>query len=146
MCPGVACTRESSNAPYVLDKARFGYRQGDGVIKDTMVFDGLTCPFGKKLMGLATEEHQAESHGYSRERQDEWSVRSHERAVSAWKNGAFEDEVVPVEVPQRKGDPVVFGQDEGIRPDTTLERLSALRPAFASDGTISTHLAWTCTN
>lgn len=127
-----------SNAPYVLDKARFGYRMGDGVLKDTMVFDGLTCPFDAKIMGLATEEYQAaESEGLSRERQDEWSVRSHERAASAWKNGAFEDEVVPVEVPQRKGDPVVFGQDEGIRPDTTLERLSALRPAFTSDGTIT---------
>lgn len=126
-----------SNAPYVLDKARFGYRAGDGVIKDTMLFDGLTCPFDHKIMGLATEEYQAESHGYSRERQDEWSVRSHERAASAWKNGAFEGEVVPVEVPQRKGDPVVFGQDEGIRPDTTLEKLAALRPAFASGGTIT---------
>jgi acetyl-CoA C-acetyltransferase len=126
-----------SNAPYVLDKARFGYRAGDGVIKDTMLFDGLTCPFDRKLMGLATEEYQAESHGYSRERQDEWSVRSHERAASAWKNGVFEDEVVPVEVPQRKGDPVVFRQDEGIRPDTTAEKLSALRPAFASGGTIT---------
>ena len=126
-----------SNAAYVLDKARFGYRQGDGVIKDTMVFDGLTCPFDQKLMGLATDEYQAESHGYSRERQDEWSFRSHERAASAWKNGAFDDEVVPVEVPQRKGEPVVFDQDEGIRPDTTLEKLSALRPAFAPGGTIT---------
>ncbi|WP_378733238.1 acetyl-CoA C-acyltransferase [Nocardia brasiliensis] len=125
-----------SNAPYVLDKARFGYRAGDGVLQDTMLFDGLTCPFDHKLMGMATEDYQAES-GYSRERQDEWSARSHERAAAAWKNGAFADEVVPVEVPQRKGDPLVFDQDEGIRPDTTVERLSALPPAFTAGGTIT---------
>ncbi|GAB4583804.1 acetyl-CoA C-acetyltransferase [Nocardia sp. IFM 10818] len=126
-----------SNAPYVLDKARFGYRQGDGTLKDTMLFDGLTCPFDHKLMGLATEEYQALSHHYSRARQDEWSARSHERAAAAWKNGAFADEVVAVEVPQRKGDPVVFDQDEGIRPDTTAQKLAALRPAFTADGTIT---------
>jgi acetyl-CoA C-acetyltransferase len=126
-----------SNAPYALDKARFGYRAGDGVLKDTMMFDGLTCAFDRRLMGLATDEYQAESHGYSRERQDEWSVRSHERAALAWKNGAFDAEVVPVEVPQRKGDPVVVGQDEGVRPDTNIKSLSGLRPAFTPTGTIT---------
>jgi acetyl-CoA C-acetyltransferase len=126
-----------SSAPYVLDKARFGYRMGDGVVKDSMTLDGLTCAFDHKLMGLATEEYQAESHGYSRERQDEWAARSHARAASAWKNGAFEDEVVPVKVPQRKGDPVVVGQDEGIRPDTTVGILAGLKPAFSSGGTIT---------
>ncbi|MFI9509719.1 acetyl-CoA C-acyltransferase [Nocardia sp. NPDC052566] len=126
-----------SNTPYVLDKARFGYRAGDGVLKDTMQFDGLTCPFDKKLMGLATEEYQAISHAYSRQRLDEWSARSHERAAAAWKSGAFADEVAPVEVPRRKGDPVVFDQDEGIRPDTTVEKLAALRPTFTPDGTIT---------
>lgn len=126
-----------SNAPYVLDKARFGYRMGDGVVRDTVTFDGLTCAFDHKLMGLATEEYQAHSHSYSRERQDEWAVRSHARAASAWKNGAFESEVVPVEVPQRKGDPIVVGQDEGIRPDTTIGALAGLKPAFSSGGTIT---------
>lgn len=126
-----------SNAPYALDKARFGYRTGDGVLKDTMRFDGLTCPFDQKVMGLATDEYQAESHGYSRQRQDEWAARSHQRATSAWKDGAFEGEVVPVEVPQRHGVPVVVDQDEGIRPDSTPESLARLRPAFSPEGTIT---------
>jgi acetyl-CoA C-acetyltransferase len=125
-----------SNAPYALDKARFGYRAGDGVLKDTMRFDGLTCPFDQKVMGLATEEYQTESHGYSRERQDEWAARSHQRAASAWKDGTFEDEVVPVEVPQRDGSAVV-DQDQGIRPDSTTESLARLRPAFSPGGTIT---------
>ncbi|MBR7833527.1 acetyl-CoA C-acyltransferase [Actinospica durhamensis] len=126
-----------SNAPYVLDKARFGYRMGDGSLKDSMTFDGLTCPFDHKLMGLTTDEYQAASHAYARERQDEWAARSHARAASAWKNGAFEDEVVPVEVPQRKGEPVVVRQDEGIRADTDVEALARLKPAFSSEGTIT---------
>ncbi|MBC3843023.1 acetyl-CoA C-acyltransferase [Streptacidiphilus sp. 4-A2] len=126
-----------SNAPYVLDKARFGYRAGDGVLKDVMQFDGLTCPFDQKLMGLATDEYQAQSHGYSQRRQDEWAVRSHARAAAAWKNGVFEAEAVPVEVPQRKGDPVVVRQDEGIRPDSTIEALTRLKPVFTPEGTIT---------
>ncbi len=126
-----------SNAPYVLDKARFGYRMGDGQLKDSMMFDGLTCAFDQEAMGLATEKYQSESHGYSRERQDEWSARSHERAAAAWKDGAYDDEVVPVEIPQRKGDPVVVDSDEGIRPGTTAESLGGLRPAFTKDGTIT---------
>lgn len=126
-----------SNAPYTLDQARFGYRMGNGVLKDTMLFDGLTCAFDKKLMGLATDEYQAESHGYTQRAQDEWAVRSHERAARAWKDGAFADEVVPVDVPQRKGDPVQVQRDEGIRADTSLEGLSRLRPAFRKDGTIT---------
>ena len=126
-----------SNAPYVLDKARFGYRMGDGKLVDVMMHDGLTCAFDDEAMGAATERYQSESHGYSRERQDEWSARSHERAAAAWKDGAYEDEVVPVEVPQRKGDPIVVDTDEGMRPGTTTESLSGLRPAFAKDGTIT---------
>ncbi len=126
-----------TNAPYILDKARHGYRMGDGTLKDSMMFDGLTCAFDDKAMGLATEEYQAESHDYSRARQDEWSARSHERAAAAWKDGAFADEVVPVSVPQRKGDPIVIEQDEGIRPGTTAESLGGLRPAFTRDGTIT---------
>jgi acetyl-CoA C-acetyltransferase len=89
-------------------------------------------------MGLATDNYQ-DSKGLdiTREQQDEWSARSHERAASAWKDGAFDDEVTPVEVPQRKGDPQVVEQDEGVRPGTTAERLGGLRPAFRSDGTIT---------
>lgn len=126
-----------STAPYVADKARFGYRMGDGQLRDSMMFDGLTCAFDQEAMGAATERYQADSHGYSRQAQDEWSARSHERAAAAWKSGAYDDEVVPVEVPQRKGDPVVVEQDEGIRPGTSAESLSRLRPAFASEGTIT---------
>jgi acetyl-CoA C-acetyltransferase len=132
----VAGGQESmSNAPYVLDKARFGYRMGDGALIDTMMFDGLTCAFDEEAMGLATEKYQGDR--YTRERQDEWSARSHERAAAAWKDGAFDDEVVPVEVPQRKGDPIVVDSDEGVRPGTTADSLSGLRPAFTKDGTIT---------
>ena len=126
-----------SGAPYVLDKARFGYRMGDGQLIDSMMHDGLTCAIDQEAMGAATERYQAESHDYSREAQDEWSARSHERAAAAWKDGGFEDEVVPVEVPQRKGDPVVVDSDEGIRPGTSVDSLSGLRPAFKADGTIT---------
>ncbi len=126
-----------STAPYVLDKARFGYRLGDGTLKDSMMFDGLTCAFDHQAMGEATDRYQTESHDYSRAAQDEWSARSHERAAAAWKDGAFDDEVVPVEVPQRKGDPVLVDSDEGIRPGTTVDSLGGLRPAFTPDGTIT---------
>jgi len=125
-----------SNAPYLLDKARFGYRMGDGNLIDVMMYDGLTCAFDACAMGLATDNYQS-SMELSRERQDEWSARSHERAAAAWKDGAFDDEVVSVAVPQRKGDPVVIEQDEGIRPGTTAESLGSLRPAFTKDGTIT---------
>jgi acetyl-CoA C-acetyltransferase len=127
-----------TNAPYVLDKARFGYRIGDGNLVDVMMYDGLTCAFDNCAMGLATENYQ-ESKGLAmtRDRQDEWSARSHERAATAWKEGAFEEEVVNVEVPQRKGDPIVIDNDEGIRPGTTSESLGGLRPAFTQDGTIT---------
>ncbi len=126
-----------STAPYVLDKARFGYRLGDGTLTDVMMHDGLTCAFDDQAMGAATERYQSESHDYTRTAQDEWSARSHERAAAAWKDGIFDDEVVPVEVPQRRGDPVLVDRDEGIRPGTTVESLSGLRPAFAEDGTIT---------
>ncbi len=126
-----------SNAPYILDKARTGYRLGDGTIKDSLMFDGLTCAFDNKAMGLATDEYQQESHSYTREAQDEWSARSHERAANAWKDGAFADEVIPVSVPQRKGDPIVVDTDEGMRPGTTAESLGGLRPAFTKTGTIT---------
>ncbi|MDX1511563.1 MAG: acetyl-CoA C-acetyltransferase [Nitriliruptorales bacterium] len=127
-----------TNAPYVLDKARFGYRMGNGELVDVMMHDGLTCAFDDCAMGLATENYQeSKGLGMTRERQDEWSARSHERAAAAWKEGAFEDEVVNVEVPQRKGDPMVVDNDEGIRPGTTAESLGGLRAAFTKDGTIT---------
>ena len=127
-----------STAPYVLDKARFGYRMGDGALIDVMMHDGLTCAFDGCAMGLATDDYQrTKDLGITREQQDEWAARSHERAADAWKRGAFGDEVVAVDVPQRKGDPVTVDEDEGIRPGTTTESLGGLRPAFTKEGTIT---------
>ncbi len=127
-----------SQAPFLLDKARFGYRMGDGKVIDVMMHDGLTCAFDACAMGLATDNFQeSKGLGMTREDQDAWSARSHERAAEAWKSGAFDDEVVPIEVPQRKGDPVVVGQDEGVRPGTTTESLGRLRPAFTKQGTVT---------
>jgi acetyl-CoA C-acetyltransferase len=127
-----------TNAPYVLDKARHGYRLGDGKITDVLMHDGLTCAFDDCAMGLATERYQtAMDLGITREQQDEFSARSHERAATAWKEGAFEGEVVPVEVPQRKGDPITVAEDEGVRVGTTGESLGRLRPAFDKEGTIT---------
>ena len=127
-----------STAPYVLDKARFGYRMGDGTLTDVMMHDGLTCAFDGCAMGLATDNYQRDKGlEITREQQDEWSARSHERAAAAWKDGAFDGEVLPVDVPQRKGDPVTVSEDEGIRPGTTAESLGGLRPAFDRDGSIT---------
>ncbi len=127
-----------TNAPYVLDKARHGYRMGDGKITDVMMHDGLTCAFDECAMGLATENYQRDKDlGITREAQDEWAARSHQRAATAWKDGAFENEVAAVEVPQRKGDPITVAEDEGIRADATAESMGGLRPAFAKDGTIT---------
>ena len=127
-----------SQAPYVLDKARFGYRMGDGSITDVMMHDGLSCAFDGCAMGLASDQYQEDKGlDITREEQDAWSARSHERAAAAAKDGGFDDEVVPVEVPQRKGDPIVIDQDEGVRPETTTESWGGLRPAFRKDGTIT---------
>ena len=127
-----------TNAPYVLDKARYGYRMGDGKITDVMMHDGLTCAFDECAMGLATDNYQRDMElGITREAQDEWAARSHQRAATAWKDGAFDDEVSPVEIPQRKGDPVTVAEDEGIRADATADSLGGLRPAFAKEGTIT---------
>lgn len=127
-----------STAPYVLDKARFGYRMGDGTLTDVMMHDGLTCAFDGCAMGLATDNYQRDKGlEITREQQDEWSARSHERAAAAWKDGAFDGEVLPVDVPQRKGDPITVSEDEGIRPGTTAESLGGLRPAFDRDGSIT---------
>ena len=127
-----------TNAPYVLDKARYGYRMGDGKITDVMMHDGLTCAFDECAMGLSTENYQRDMGlGITREAQDEWAARSHQRAATAWKDGIFDDEVAEVEIPQRKGDPVTVREDEGIRADATAESLGGLRAAFAKEGTIT---------
>jgi acetyl-CoA C-acetyltransferase len=127
-----------SQAPYVLDRARFGLRMGDATLTDVMMHDGLTCAFDGCAMGLATDDYQSSKQlGITREEQDAWSARSHERAARAWKDGLFDDEVVSVEVPQRKGDPVTVAEDEGVREGTTGESLAKLRPAFSKDGTVT---------
>ena len=125
-----------TNAPHLLPKSRHGYKYGSIEMLDVAAHDGLTDPFGHVSMGELTEGHNARL-GISREEQDEFSARSHQRAAEAAKNGVFDEEIVPVEIPQRKGDPVVFGTDEGIRGDTTAEVLGRLRPAFGKEGTIT---------
>ncbi|HVM21335.1 MAG TPA: acetyl-CoA C-acetyltransferase [Egibacteraceae bacterium] len=126
-----------SNAPYLLPKARTGYRMGNGQLVDAMIHDGLWCAFDDGHMGEGSDKVNTELQ-ISREAQDEWSAASHERAVSAWKDGRFADEVVPVAVPQRKGDPITVDTDEGMRPGTTPESLSKLVGAFNREtGTIT---------
>lgn len=125
-----------SNAPYFLPDARWGNRMGDKSVKDMMMHDGLTCSFEQVHMGTYGNS-TAEEYELSREAQDEWSLRSHERALKAMEDGKFSDEIVQVEVPQRKGDPVFMDTDEGPRKDTSIDRLATLRPAFGKDGTIT---------
>ena len=125
-----------TQAPHFLPKSREGVKFGDVKLVDSMSYDGLWDVFTTQAMGALTEACNAEL-GISREEQDAFSARSHQRAAAAWKNGLFDDEVVPVEIPQRKGDPLVFKDDEGIRADTTAESLGKLRPAFSKDGTIT---------
>jgi len=125
-----------TNAPYLLPGARAGYRYGNSTVIDSTAHDGLFCAFDQVAMGESTEKYNAKL-GISRAEQDEYASRSHERAASAMKNGLFDDELVPVPVPQRKGDPLLVTEDEGVRPGTTAESLGALRPAFAPDGTIT---------
>ena len=125
-----------SNAPYALPKARTGYRMGNGELLDTMVHDGLWCAFEGIHMGAGSDRRNTE-YGIGREQQDEWSAMSHERAATAWKDGRFDGEVVGVEVPQRKGDPVLVDRDEGMRPGTSAESLAKLSGAFSRDGTIT---------
>ncbi|HVM28513.1 MAG TPA: acetyl-CoA C-acetyltransferase [Mycobacteriales bacterium] len=125
-----------TQAPYLLPKARQGYRYGNAEILDATFHDGLFDAFDKEAMGESTEKHN-DAHGFSREEQDEYAARSHELAAAAIKEGRFADEIVPVQVPQRKGDPLVVSEDEGVRPGTTSESLGRLRPAFRKDGTIT---------
>lgn len=125
-----------TQAPYLLPGARAGYRLGDGELIDSMMYDGLTCVFDHCAMGEGTENYAAQA-GISRDAQDALAAQSHERAATAQKDGLFDEEIVPVEVPQRKGDPVIVDTDEGVRADTTVESLAKLRPAFAKDGNIT---------
>ncbi|MGH3312888.1 MAG: acetyl-CoA C-acetyltransferase [Streptomyces sp.] len=133
----VAGGQESmTNAPHLLPKSRDGYKYGAVEMLDAMAHDGLTDSFENIAMGASTEKHNTRL-GIARPEQDEVAARSHQRAAAAQKNGLFEAEITPVEIPQRKGEPVVFSQDEGIRGETTAESLGKLRPAFAKDGTIT---------
>jgi acetyl-CoA C-acetyltransferase len=124
-----------TNAPYVVPRARAGHRLGDVELIDTMIHDGLWSSFRNHHMGEGTDEVSAEL-GITREEQDAWAARSHRRAAEAWDDGRLADEVVPVAVPSKRGD-VTVERDEGIRPDTTAERLAGLKPAFRADGTIT---------
>jgi acetyl-CoA C-acetyltransferase len=122
-----------TNAPHLLTGSRQGFKYGDVTMIDHMAYDGLHDVFTDQAMGSLTERTGVPT----REEQDAFSARSHQRAAAGWKNGVFEDEVVPVEIPQRRGEPVVFNEDEGIRADTTVDSLAKLRPAFGKDGTIT---------
>jgi acetyl-CoA C-acetyltransferase len=126
-----------TNAPYLLPGARAGYRMGNNEVVDSMIGDGLWCAFDALHMGAGTENYVGQVGNISREAQDELAAKSHERAAAAQKEGRFADEITPVSIKQRKGDPVVIDTDEGVRPGTTTESLAALRPAFSKDGTIT---------
>jgi acetyl-CoA C-acetyltransferase len=126
-----------SQAPHLLPKSREGYKYGDVTVRDHMAYDGLWDAFTDQAMGNLTESANTADNEFTREEQDAFSARSHQLAAQGWKNGVFDDEVVAVEIPQRKGDPIVFKDDEGVRADTTVESLSRLRPAFRKDGTIT---------
>ncbi|NUK10992.1 acetyl-CoA C-acetyltransferase [Streptomyces lunaelactis] len=133
----VAGGQESmTNAPHLLPKSREGYKYGAIEMLDAMAYDGLTDAFENVAMGESTEKHNTRL-GIARPAQDEIAALSHQRAAAAQKNGVFEAEITPIEIPQRKGDPVIFAKDEGIRAETTVESLGRLRPAFAKDGTIT---------
>ncbi|GII56374.1 acetyl-CoA acetyltransferase [Planotetraspora thailandica] len=125
-----------TNAPHLLPGLRKGVKYGDAGIVDSMAFDGLTDAYDQVAMGASTEHHNKRL-GLTREEQDEFSARSHQLAAKATKNGVFDDEIVPVSLPQGKGEPIEFSADEGIRADTTVEALARLRPAFSKDGTIT---------
>jgi len=125
-----------SNAPYLLSKAREGYRLGNGKILDSIIQDGLWCAFDDQHMGC-TGEVVSERFHVSRAEQDEYAFNSHRKAVAAIKAGKFKDEIVPVEIPQKKGAPVIFDTDEPVREDTSLEGLGKLKPAFKEGGTVT---------
>jgi acetyl-CoA C-acetyltransferase len=125
-----------SNAPYLLPKVREGLRMGHGQVTDSMIHDGLWCPFENWHMGNAGET-VADVYKVCREEQDRYSVESHQKAAAAQKSGAFTGEILAVQIPQKKGDPLVFDKDESVRADTTAEALRALKPAFKKDGSVT---------
>jgi acetyl-CoA C-acetyltransferase len=125
-----------SNAPYLIPKAREGYRLGNGVLVDAMINDGLWCAFENYHMGC-TGEVVAERYAVGRAEQDEYALNSHGKAIAAIKAGKFKDEIVAVEIPQRKGPPIIFETDETVREDTSLEGLARLKPAFKETGTVT---------
>ncbi len=125
-----------SNCPYLLSKVREGLRMGDGKIIDSMIHDGLWDAFDDQHMGL-TGEHVAERYKVTREEQDAFAVSSHRKAAAATREGAFADEMLPISIPQKKGDPLVVAADEPIRDDTSMESLGRLKPAFKKDGTVT---------
>ncbi|HEX5970047.1 MAG TPA: acetyl-CoA C-acetyltransferase, partial [Intrasporangium sp.] len=134
----VAGGQESmTNAPHLMTKSREGYKYGDVTMRDHMAYDGLWDAFTDQAMGALTEQANTGEQAFTRAEQDEFSARSHQLAAKGWKDGIFDDEVVAVSIPQRKGDPIEFKSDEGIRADTTAASLAGLRPAFSKDGTIT---------
>jgi acetyl-CoA C-acetyltransferase len=135
----VAGGQESmSRAPHMSTSSREGFKYGDTTMRDHLAYDGLHDIFTDQAMGNLTElKNQERGQQISREEQDAFAAASHQNAARAWKDGLFDDEVVPVSIPQRKGDPVVVAQDEGIRADTTVQTLARLRPAFSEDGTLT---------
>src|ERR1700723_304798 len=133
----VAGGQESmTKAPHLLMDSRAGYKYGDVTVVDHMAYDGLYDVFTDQPMGALTEQRN-DVDKFTRLEQDEFAARSHQKAAAAWKDGVFADEVVPVNIPQRKGDPLQFSEDEGIRANTTAESLAGLKPAFRKDGTIT---------
>lgn len=129
-------TESMSTAPYLLEKARFGYKMGNQEVVDSMIKDGLTDAFNNYHMGI-TAENIAEQWEISREEQDEFALNSQLKTEKAIKEGKFKDEIVPVEIPQRKGDPVIFDTDEFPKAGLSIEKLAKLRPAFKKDGTVT---------
>lgn len=125
-----------TNAPHILNGARFGYRYGGAELADSLNQDGLVCAFDRVLMGESTDINNAKL-GIDRLEQDEWAAASHARAIAATESGAFADEIVPVEVPQRRADPIMVEHDEGMRPGTTAESLGSLATPFLEDGTVT---------
>jgi acetyl-CoA C-acetyltransferase len=133
----VAGGQESmTKAPHLLTDSRAGYKYGDVTVRDHLAYDGLHDVFTDQPMGALTEQRN-DADKFTRAEQDEFAAESHRKAASAWKDGVFADEVVPVKIPQRKGDPLEFTEDEGIRANTTAESLGGLKPAFRKDGTIT---------
>jgi len=125
-----------SNAPYALPDARYGMRMGDATVRDLMMYDGLTCPFDQVPMAVHGS-NVAEEYEITRESQDAWALRSQQRTAQAIASGRFDEEIVAVSIPQRKGEPLQVTKDEGPRPDTTLEGLAKLPPVYKKDGTIT---------